>query len=159
MNTTNRFVISVVSLLALAALVYFLAPSSITYALCIRDIEFNFLVNDADTGDPIPNATVKIRIDTCSKIRDERWQRLELVTDATGRAKLLRKDASCEDVIRPLRKTVTLVDRTWCVFSIDAPAHKSTKEAWLADVPYEDFGYFKGEALQRIEFRLKLQSK
>lgn len=79
-----------------------------------------------------------------------------LVADATGRAKLVRKDVSCEGVMRTFRKTTMLVDTAWGVISVRAPGYLPLEECWLADVRYDDKGYSQSEKLQRIEFKIEL---
>src|SRR5262245_17517156 len=83
-----------------------------TYALGTRDIEFVFYVTDAVTEKPISDAVIVVRPEQFWK--EPANESIKLVTDAEGRARILRKDHAVEDVIRPFRKTIVLGDTTWC---------------------------------------------
>ncbi len=138
------------------------APSSFSwrghYALCGRNIEFIFLVTDEQTGEPVTGAQIDIRIEDF----DDKGPLVgakKLTTDNSGMAKMLRENQMCEDVIRPFRKTITLVNRTWCVFSIGADGYRSIENAWLAEFRYKDKGFFPEEGCQRVEFKFALQKK
>jgi hypothetical protein len=133
--------------------VWFVGGAKTTYALGSRNVEFIFLVTDSQTEEPIPGATIRIRTEE----HDASSKKFKLVTNDDGRARMLREDEQVEDVIRTFRKTVSLVNTTWCVFSISAKSYRPLENQWLAERRYEDLGFFSDERVQRIEFRIPLE--
>ena len=92
---------------AILVVFYFLSSVQTTYALCSRDIEYTFVVVDETTRVPIAGARLTCIVEDWRK--DPRFERVQLVSDREGKVIILRKNESCEDVIRPMRKTVTLI--------------------------------------------------
>lgn len=133
----------------------FFAPRPTIYALCGRDIEFNFVLLDGITGKPIPGAVLNLLVEDHKK-KQEDWEKIRLDTDHDGRAKILRKDSMCEDVIRTNRKTVTLIDRGWCMIYIQAPGYAPLEYLYLDNWPCKDLGYISAEKLQRVEIKIEL---
>ncbi len=134
-----------------------------TYALCSRDIEFTLLAVDGQTGEAVPRAAITVRI--CPEWADKPHVvgNVKLVTDESGRAPLLLKKQMCEDVIRPFRKTVTLVNwslsHNHCQFDLDAEGYQPLRSAWLGDYRYQDKGYSRSEHFQRVEYKIPLTRK
>jgi hypothetical protein len=137
-----------------------LLPQQTIYALCGRDIEFIFFVHDAATGEPIPGAEFAIWI-ADHRESDRSKSQIKLVTDETGRAKLLRKNADCEDVIRTFHKTVTLFNATWCEFDLRAEDYQPIEYGNMhyGSYPHSDRGYSGQEHLQRVEYKIPLVRK
>jgi hypothetical protein len=137
-----------------------LLPHSTIYAQCGRDIEFIFFVHDSATGEPIPGAEFAIWIAVHGE-SDRSKTPIKLVTDETGRAKLLRKDADCEDVIRTFRRTVTLFNASWCDFDLKAEGYQPIEYGNLHydSYPHDDKGYSRQEHLQRVEYTIPLVKK
>jgi hypothetical protein len=129
-----------------------------TYVLCCgRNVEFVFRVTDAASKEPIPGAIISVRSE---EFKDGRpVPEFKLVTDAEGRARILREDQMVEDVIRPFRKTVSLIPTAWCGFSIEAKGYRPVKDQWLAKLRYEDQGYSQEDGFQRVEFSIRMEKQ
>jgi len=101
-----------------------------TYALADRNLEMMFVVTDATTGEPIPNAEIELIAEEY-KEKGIGQQVFKVVTDNEGRARFVHENNSCEDVIRPFRKTITLIDLTWAYVSVSAKGYSCTFAAFL----------------------------
>jgi hypothetical protein len=128
-----------------------------TYALASRDLEIVFHVTDAESGEPIPHASIEL-------IAEGQEEGLEqgithLVTDDQGKASFVREGNSCEDVIRPFRKTVTLIDLTWASATISATAYSPVQGMWLHTAKYENKGYSSDRRCQQVEFSVPLHRR
>jgi hypothetical protein len=145
----------VVAVAASAPLIYFANFGQTIYALASTKLELVFVVTDADTGAPIPNATLEL-IDTG---RDPGFEIFKLVTSADGTAKFFRENNSCENVIRPFRTTVTLIDLTWAELNVSAKGYQSVQRMWLHTAKYENKAYFTEGRLHRLDFRIPLHQE
>lgn len=135
-----------------------LMPYSQTiYALTSRNLEMVFVVTDAETGEPIPNASIDLLMEAGA------WNKevgvVHLVTDDKGRVRQVHENNSCEDIIRPFRKTVTLIDLCWASVNVSAEGYQPVEGLWLPDFKYDDKGYFREGNYQRIEFNLRLHKR
>jgi hypothetical protein len=133
-------------------------PHNKIYEICGRDIEFIFFVHDAATGEPISGAEFTIR-DVDPNKSDRNDPPIHLVTDETGRAKLLRKDSLCEDVHRMFHKTVTLFFTAWCDFDLKAGGYEPIDNNNLGLYAHVDKGYSRQEKIHRVEYRIPLVKK
>ena len=99
--------------LVVAALAFlcFIPSNQTIFALVNRNLEMLFVVTNEESGEPIPNASIDLLMEAGA------WNKevgvVHLVTDDKGRVRHVHKNNSCEDVIRPFRQTVTLIDLTW----------------------------------------------
>jgi hypothetical protein len=132
-----------------------LLPHQTIYALGNRDVEFTLFVYDVASGQPIPGA--EFTIWTREQLQGE--PAIKLVTDDTGRAKVLRKDVTCEDIIRSFHKTVTHINAHWCTFDLQAEGYQPIEHGGLADYPYDDKGWSRQEHLHRAEYKISLVKK
>ncbi len=85
------------------------------YSECNRDVEFIFFVVDSRTGEPISGAMINAETEW-----PETNEKFKLVTNENGRARIRRDQERGVDIERPFRKTITRVNRPWCVFSVEA---------------------------------------
>src|SRR5438105_325180 len=97
-----------------------------TYALASSNIEVQFLVTDARTGGPIPEATIAIRLNADGNPLERAT--VKLVTDQQGKASYFRSHVKSEDIIRPFRMTRRTFDLTWAVYSVSAKGFAATME-------------------------------
>jgi hypothetical protein len=117
-----------------------------------------FVVTDAETGEPIANASIALMAEEYQEKGLER-QIIKLVTNSEGRAKFVRENNSCEDVLRPLRKTVTLIDLTWASVNVSAKGFSPVEQMWLHTSKYENKGLFSESRLQRVELKVPLHKR
>ncbi len=153
---TSAMVLGLVA--AILVVFYFVSSVQTTYALCSRDIEYTFVVVDETTRVPIAGARLTFIIEDWRK--DRQIDTVQLVSDADGKITMLRKNESCEDVIRPMKKTVTLINLGWCdSLDINADGYVKIDNVSLYEWKYTDRGFFIDEKVQRIElvFPLKPQ--
>jgi hypothetical protein len=136
-------------------------PFSTIYELCGGDIEFSLLLVDAESGAPVPGATVVLRV----RARDDQALRdtFRLVTDASGRARFLLKKQTYETVHRPFRKNYHIalwaLSGNYCDFDAEAQAYRPLHSAWLSDFNYADEGWSDQEQLVRFEYTIPLQKE
>jgi hypothetical protein len=138
-----------------ALILYVFLWNQTIFALVGRDLEMNFVVHDAETDEPIPNAA----IDLIAEERKENGKEtrvIKLVTDDDGRARFVHENNSCEDVIRPFRRTVTLIDLTWAVVNVSAKGYRPIEKMWLHFSKYKNLGYISKDRVQRVEFDIAL---
>jgi hypothetical protein len=135
-------------------LVPFLAFQTL-YALADRNLEIVFVATDAATEKPIPNAEITLTIEEF-RDRAENQKVITLLTDWEGMASFIREHNSCEDVVRPLRKTVTLIDLTWGSISVTAEGYKPIANMSLYSAKPEDKGYSAKDHFQRVELHIPL---
>jgi len=130
-------------------------PSQRLYALAHRNLEIVFVVTDTETGKPIPNA----RIDLMDWKREPELDVFTLVAGTDGTATFYRENNSCEDVIRPFRKTVTLIDLTWASVNVSAKGYHPVEQLWLHTCKYEDPGYSRQGNLHHLTFNIPLRRR
>jgi hypothetical protein len=123
------------------------------YALADRKLEMVFVVADAETGQPVPGA----RVELLDWTRDPEHDVCTSVTRTDGTATFYREKNSCEDVIRPFRKTVTLIDLTWASVNVSAKGYQPVEQMWLHGSKYEDHGSSRQGNVQRITFNIPLR--
>jgi hypothetical protein len=126
-----------------------------TYALGSLNLEMEFLVADAETGEPIPKASIVLMAEDYKKKGLEQPV-INLFTDDRGRARVVHENVSCEDVIRPFRKTITLIDLTWASVNVSAKKYSPIEKMWLHTAKYANNGYFSKGRFRRIEFTVPL---
>lgn len=144
------------ALVGFAFLLYWCSPYTHTiYALGNRNLELVFLVTDSETGEPISNASIDMQEEEHFD-KKEQQRIIKLVTDANGRTKFVHENNSCEDVIRPFRRTVTSIDLTWAVADVSATGYNPVEKLWLHTAKYENKGYLTKDRIQRIEFSVPL---
>jgi hypothetical protein len=127
------------------------------YALGSRNLEMLFVVTDAETGEPIANASIDLLMEKGAW--NEEVGVVHLVTDKEGRARNVHANTSCEDIIRPFRKTVTLIDLCWASVNVSAEGYQPVERLWLHDFKYDHKGYFSEGNFQRIDFNLRLHKR
>jgi hypothetical protein len=141
------------------ALLVCLTPYSQTiYALASRNLEMVFVVTDAETGELIPNASIDLMAEEYKENGLER-QVIKLVTDNEGRARFVHENNSCEDVIRPFKKTVTLIDLTWASITVSGKGYSPVEQMWLHTAKYKNKGYFSEGPFQQVEFNVSLHKR
>src|SRR5262249_61730678 len=118
----------------IALLLCLVHHSQTLHALAGRNLEMVFVDTVTETGKPIPNA----RIDLMDWKREPELDVFNLVTGTHGTATFYRENNSCEDVIRPFRKTVTLIDLTWASVNVSAKGYHPVEQMWLHTSKYED---------------------
>ena len=129
-------------LLVVAALgfVCFIPFNETIFALANRNLEMLFVVTNEESGEPIPNASIDLLMEAGA------WNKevgvVHLVTDDKGRVRHVHENNSCEDVIRPFRKTVTLIDLTWASVNVSAEGYQPIEQLELHDFKYDHKGYF-----------------
>jgi hypothetical protein len=146
--------------LAVTGLALLLSPpySQPTYALASTNLEMEFQVTDAESGEAVPQASIELMTED-RKENGLGQQVIRLVTDAQGKARFVHENNSCEDVIRPRRKTVTLIDLTWASVNVSAAGYRPVERMWLHTARYENKGYFPEGRCQRVEFSVPLQKQ
>jgi hypothetical protein len=135
----------------------FILYSQKVYALASRNLELVFVVTDAETGEPIPNASIDLLMEAGAW--NEEVGVVHLVTDDKGRVRHVHENNSCEDVIRPFRKTVTLIDLTWASVDVSSKGYEPGEQIWLHTAKYDDKGYFSEGRFQRVEFNVPLHKR
>jgi hypothetical protein len=142
---------------ALLAFLCFCPSQQGMYALVDRNLEMLFVVTNEESGDPIPNASIDLVME------EGAWNKevgvVHLVTDDKGRVRHVHEHNSCEDHIRPFRKTVTLIDLCWASVNVSAKGYQQIKDLGLHDFKYDHKGYFSEGNFQRIEFNLRLHNR
>jgi hypothetical protein len=131
-------------------------PFLTIYALAHRNLEIVFVVTDTATEQPIPKASIVLTVEDYKSQADNQ-RVINLVTDKDGRARFIREDNSCEDVIRPLRKTITLIDLTWGSISATAEGYKPIANMDLYSAKPQDFGFSTQDHFQRVELHIPLE--
>ena len=111
----------------LALLLYLIPYCQTIYALADRDLEIVFVVTDAETGEPISNASIDLMVEE-RKEKGFEQQVIKLVTGNEGKAMFVHKNNSCEDIISPFRKTVTLIDLTWASVNASAQGYSLVEQ-------------------------------
>jgi hypothetical protein len=111
-----------------------------------------FIISDAVTGDPIPDAAVEL----WDSKDDPRHDEFKMVTGADGIAKFYRENISCEEVERLFRKAVPLFDLSWASVNVAAKGYDPVNQMWLHKGKYEDKGYSAQGHLHRLEFKIPL---
>jgi hypothetical protein len=147
--------------LLVAGIAFFLcliASGQTTYALASRNLDMVFFVTDAGTGEPIPKASIDLITEDNGENGLGR-QVIGLITDAEGRARFVHENNSCEDVIRPCRKTVTLIDLTWASVDVSAEGYMPIEQMWLHTSKYNNKGYNTEGRFQRVEFSVPLHKR
>jgi len=125
------------------------------YALASRKLEMVFHVTDAESGEPIPHASIELIAEGQEEEAPDQGI-IHLVTDGESKASFVREGNSCEDVIRPFRKTTTLIDLTWASATISANGYSPVQGMWLHSAKYENKGYSSDGRCQQVEFNLSL---
>jgi hypothetical protein len=141
----------------IVALLCFIASTGTTFALGSRNLEMLFVVTDAETGEPIPNASIDLLMEAGAWNKEEGV--VQLVTDDEGRVRHVHENNSCEDVIRPFRKKETLIDLTWASVNVSAKGYEPVEQIWLHTAKYDNKGYFSEGHFQRIEFNMLLHKR
>ena len=140
-----------------SALFYLIGPSQTIFALANRNLEMLFVVSDAETDERIPNASIDLVMEKGA------WNKevgvVHLVTDDKGTVRHVHENNSCEDVIRPFRKTVTLIDLTWAYVNVSATGYSPVEQMWLHTAKYEDKGIYSEGRFQRVEFTVPLHKR
>jgi hypothetical protein len=125
-------------------------------ALGSTDLEIQFLVTDASTGQPVPGAVVQLWTEDRDRlgIVDEQ----QIATDQTGHAIYKRGECSCEDVIRPFRPTKTFYNLTWGEFAVKAKGYNAMPRTWLHTTRYEVTGSSSSKEgrFSRLQFSIPL---
>ena len=135
-------------------LLWFMPYSQTNYTLAIRNLEMVFVVADAETGEPIPNASIDLMAENGLE-----QQVIKLLTDNEGRARFVHENNMCEDVIRPFRRTVTLIDLHWASVNVSAKGYRPVEHVWLNTTKYENKGYSSKSHCQRVEINVPLQKR
>ena len=152
--TTGLVVAGIALILCLICLIPY---SQKIYALGSQNLEMVFVVTDAETGEPIPNASIDLLMEAGA------WNKevgvVHLVTDDKGTVRHVHENNSCEDVIRPFRKTVTLIDLTWASVNVSATGYSPVEQMWLHTAKYEDKGIYSEGRFQRVEFTVPLHKQ
>jgi hypothetical protein len=129
--------------------------SQVTISSGRSDVELEFVIVDADSRQPIPNAEITLRIED-EWDRPDRVKVLKLVTDDKGTASVVRESVSRTDVIRPLRATRTRFHFYPYFFTASAPGYAPLAETWLDTTPFESKGYVDEGRFERLQFKITL---
>lgn len=152
----SHHVVACLIVVVLGILLIPFLPIHTVYALAYRNLEIVFVVTDVATEQPIPNATILLTVGD-DKSQGDKNQVVTLLTDEHGRAKFIREDNSCEDVSRPLRKTVTSIDLTWGSISATAEGYKPMANVDLYSAKPLDMGFSTKDHFQRVELHIPLE--
>src|SRR6266851_88814 len=106
-----RLIIIGLTTASIVLALYLVSSFQTVYGLRDTNLELVFVVTDAATGQPIPNASIDLMFEEYEKAQEQKL--VKLMTDREGKARFVHENNSCEDVIRPWRETVTLIDLTW----------------------------------------------
>jgi hypothetical protein len=147
----------VASFVAVIAFVCCIPANQTIYALANRNLEMLFVVTDAKSGASIPNASIDLLMEAGAWNKDVGV--VHLVTDKEGRASHVHANNSCEDIIRPFRKTLTLIDLCWASVNVTAEGYQPVERLWLHDFKYDHKGYVSEGNSQRIELNLRLDKR
>jgi len=150
----GKLTILSIVLVAIALVTWGFTFGKTTYALASTKLEILFIVTDAETGEPIPLASVDLLVEQHDKGFMQQAQVITLVTDKDGKASYVRDNNSCEYIIRPFRKTVTALDLTWATVSVSANGYDPVGPLWLHTVKRDNEAYVDGGL--RVEFRVPL---
>jgi len=125
------------------------------YALCLTNIEHQFSVYDSATDAPISGALLTVHLyDHFGGTPND--TSVQLVTNDEGRANLLRKDCTYEEVSAPFRKTVVIIFMRWGEIDVEASGHQSLCGVCPADLSRVDKGFFRQEHVHRVEYKIPL---
>jgi hypothetical protein len=125
-----------------------------TYALGSANLELQFVVLDADSNAPIADARIELIDERYWDVKTPKVEKL--ATDGNGMATYPVKDNTIEDVIRPLRKTKTLIDLVWASVKIRKLGYEPA-EIWLHNFRYENEGFDADAKLFRLRFNIPLK--
>ena len=140
----------------IALALYLWSELQTIYALSYRNLDMLFVVSDAETGQPIRNASIDVMTHRCSPRREEKTH---LATDDEGRARFLQEHNSCEDIVRPFRRTITLIDLTWATVDVSADGYCPIQQLWLHDAKYEKKRYLSESNTHELEFPVQLRPR
>jgi len=147
--------IVIVLFLAGTAIICWFSVNGPVLALASRNLEMVFVVTDAETGNPIPNAQVKMAAEEYRENGVDH-QFIELVTDQEGHAKFVHENNPCEDYIRPFRKTVTFIDLTWASIDVSTKSYSPIEQMCLHTAKYDNKGSSSDGLFQGVVFNVPL---
>jgi hypothetical protein len=156
----KKFIILAIVLVVGGVLVYLALPFQTIYALCLSDLEIAFLVVDAQTGIPVPNATVLLRegFDQGPGVEPKITEKA--LTAQDGKVVFFRNDVRSEDIIKPFRRAHTTFDLSWGAYSISSRGYAPVENLWLLAAnssKREDLGIINGKHVFRLEFTIPLR--
>ena len=120
---------------------------------------WNSLLQTQYTGEPIQGAKILLFEEKEDGLPPEQHVLSSLTSDNEGRARFVRENNSCEDVIRPFRRTTTLIDLTWASLDVTADGFNPMTRLFLHGANYKDKGYFSKDHSQHVELTLPLQKR
>jgi hypothetical protein len=139
-------------------LLFLLSPSQTIYAVGSCDLELVFVIADAETGEPIQNASIEISEEGWQE--ENRVQKIAtLITNEMGTATFIREHNTFEDIERPFRKTVRSIDLTWAAMRIVAEGYESVEQMSLYDARRTKNEWVSKRRLQRVELLLSLKKR
>jgi hypothetical protein len=153
----GRLIALTIVLAAIAIFIWGLIFDKTTYAVAVTNLEMTFVITDADTGQPISNATIDLIAEEHESGVMRQAQVISLVTDQDGKARFVREKNSCEYVIRPFSKTETLIDLTWASVDVAADGYSPAGPIWLHTAKHKDKG--RGEGGPKVEFKVPLSKQ
>jgi hypothetical protein len=123
------------SSLAVIAVAVFIYDSSRVVWVGHTDLEVEFHVVDADTGEPVEGAAIAVRQDAGGFCEDTSAREFELLTDGDGEAQRVSHSCMCFGTQSRLKFTDTyFVHLPWWHFRVSAGGHKTSTTQDL-DVP------------------------
>lgn len=128
---------------------------STIYALGRMDLEIYVRVVDDATQQPIRGARVALRPENWQLDKDVDFS--PAATDNAGMVRFFRPRNSCEDIIRPFHRTVTLFDLTWAILSVSADDYRPVEELWLQKARFVHKARGSEGRPHQIEFTIPLQ--
>ena len=82
-----------------------------------------------------------------------------LNTNKDDKAMYVRDSNKFEEVIRPFRKTVTLIDLTWAILDLNADGYDPIQKMWLHDAKYENKGYSRSIERLQVQFNIPVRKR
>lgn len=119
------------------------------------DLEIEFIVRDAETGEPIKEALIRIRAESGGFCKDEDEREFCLLTDGQGRVKHLCEQCMCFGT-QSRTKDTFVVHLPWWWFEVSAPGYSASELTYLDDLPYRrDVQRGKGTARLVVTTKLR----
>jgi hypothetical protein len=152
----KQLVIGSAALLAVGFILLLILGRTVTW-VGHTDLEVCFVVTDADTGQPIPEAIVHIRAEPSGFCDDTAESQFTITPDSNGRAKYVCTNCMCFGSKGLLEDTYA-VHLPWWWFHATASQYSATAPAYL-DVPENVKRVQRGAPFATITVPIRLPRK
>jgi hypothetical protein len=143
--------------MVVGGLLYFGYWHSGIWAILSADVEYEFVVTDAATGAPIPDAEIVLEV-----LDDDDHPKSTILmteTDDSGRASYLKKNNFCEEHVKWGRQVSKSFSRSWCNKLTVAASGYQKFEGELSFMGYVRIGWSKEKGQDHLRFSIPLESR